>query len=95
MINDACIAQIKVEHEPAVSMGPTSIIPAKVVVDNCLLGHTSFDSGEGVEKELLRVNAVALLCFSSRIKFVSPNQLLLQFSHCCRARLALESEVLN
>ena len=74
MTNYGCVAHVKVEHEPVVSMCPTSIIPTKVMVNNCLLGYTSSDYGQGVEEELLWVNSVAILGINYRLKGVGPNQ---------------------
>ncbi len=43
MPKDTCIARIEVQHQLTVSMWPTSVISAKIMVDDRLLSHASFN----------------------------------------------------
>ena len=44
------------------------------MVHNHLLGHASFQPGQRVKEELLRVDTVTLLGSIQRVKVVRPNQ---------------------
>ena len=88
------VAPVEVQHHPAVTVRPTTIIPTKVMVHNHLLGHASFQPGQRVKEELLRIDTVTLLGSIHGVKVVRPNQqicLLMCIYKMLEAKVSIQS----